>query len=80
MGFDADVHSAEGSGATANETKLLFNNPIDGPPIPESEDCLFMNVYTPRNASAKGVLKPVMFWLFGVSYSFYHSPLCGRRC
>ncbi|KAE9989657.1 hypothetical protein EG327_002420 [Venturia inaequalis] len=46
-----------------NDTSAL-TNPIDGPIIPESEDCLYLNVYTPANATA-GSNKPVMFWLFG---------------
>ncbi|MGP8227659.1 MAG: carboxylesterase/lipase family protein [Terracidiphilus sp.] len=33
-----------------------------------SEDCLFLNVYTPANAKAKSKL-PVMFWIHGGGYS-----------
>ncbi len=33
-----------------------------------SEDCLFLNVYAPANASAKSKL-PVMFWIHGGGYS-----------
>ena len=32
-----------------------------------SEDCLFLNVYAPANATAKSKL-PVMFWIHGVGY------------
>jgi para-nitrobenzyl esterase len=32
-----------------------------------SEDCLFLNVYTPANANAKSKL-PVMFWIHGGGY------------
>jgi hypothetical protein len=39
----------------------------DGPPPPESEDCLFLNVWTPGVNDAK---RPVMFWLHGGG--FYH--------
>jgi carboxylesterase 2 len=54
-----------GSGATAAKTKEYFNNPYYDPPQ-ESEDCLYLNVFTPPDASLTN-LKPVMFWLFGVS-------------
>lgn len=39
----------------------------DGPPPPESEDCLFLNVWTPGiNDNAK---RPVMFWLHGGGFT-----------
>ncbi len=39
----------------------------DGPPPPENEDCLFLNVWTPGvNDSGK---RPVMFWLHGGGFS-----------
>jgi para-nitrobenzyl esterase len=34
----------------------------------ESEDCLFLNVYTPADATGKSKL-PVMFWIHGGGYS-----------
>lgn len=46
----------------------VFNNP-NGPPPAESEDCLFLNVYAPRSASATNK-KPVLFWLFGGDHKF----------
>jgi hypothetical protein len=54
-----------GSGATATKTKEYFNNPGYEPPQ-ESEDCLYLNVFSPPDASPAN-LKPVLFWLFGVS-------------
>lgn len=54
-----------GSGATAAREKEYFNNPTYPPPE-ESEDCLYLNVFTPQDASPTN-LKPVLFWLFGVS-------------
>lgn len=54
-----------GSGAVAARTKEYFNNPGYEPPQ-ESEDCLYLNVFTPPDASPTN-LKPVLFWLFGVS-------------
>ena len=53
-----------GSGATAAKTKEYFNNPYNEPPQ-ESEDCLYLNVFSPQFASPTN-LKPVLFWLFGV--------------
>jgi para-nitrobenzyl esterase len=39
----------------------------DGPPPPESEDCLFLNVWTPGvNDNGK---RPVMFWLHGGGFA-----------
>lgn len=38
-----------------------FNNP-GLPPPRESEDCLYLNVFTPQDASVSE-LKPVMFWV-----------------
>ena len=57
-----------GSGATAAKTKEYFNNPGYAPPR-ESEDCLYLNVFTPPDASPSN-LKPVLFWLFGVRGGF----------
>ena len=34
----------------------------------DSEDCLFLNVYAPADATDKGKL-PVMFWIHGGGYS-----------
>lgn len=34
------------------------------PTVPESEDCLTVNVYRPSNISSNGSL-PVMFWMYG---------------
>lgn len=56
-----------GSGAVAARTNEYFNNPGYEPPQ-ESEDCLYLNVFTPLDASPAN-LKPVLFWLFGVSGS-----------
>lgn len=54
------------SGDIGATERRFFNNPGLTPPV-ESEDCLFLNVYTPQNASSTA-LKPVLFWLFGVSF------------
>ncbi|GAB7329379.1 hypothetical protein MBLNU13_g01165t1 [Cladosporium sp. NU13] len=57
-----------GSGAVAARTKEYFNNPGYEPPQ-ESEDCLYLNVFTPPDASPTN-LKPVLFWLFGGNLAF----------
>lgn len=46
--------------------KYAFNNPGGGPPPPESEDCLYLNIFAPLSASPTN-LKSVMFWIYGVS-------------
>ncbi|KAK2737539.1 hypothetical protein FQN55_001042 [Onygenales sp. PD_40] len=51
--------------ATRNFTIHVFNNP----PVPESEDCLYLNVYTPNKPAPRGGW-PVMFWLFGGGLQF----------
>lgn len=48
--------------------EAYFNNPTLPPP-PESEDCLYLNIYTPKNASPKKQ-KAVMFWVFGGNLQF----------
>jgi hypothetical protein len=57
---------AFGTGAIAARTEEYFNTPP--PPAGESEDCLYLNVYAPPDASPSN-LKPVMFWIYGVSYA-----------
>lgn len=45
----------------------MFNNP---PPL-ESEDCLYLNVFAPRNErEGNGKPYPVMYWLYGGSWQF----------
>lgn len=61
----ACIQQFSGSGAIQERTKQFFNNPLNAPPE-ESEDCLYLNVYTPPSVTATSK-KAVMFWLFGVS-------------
>lgn len=52
--------------AGRNEVGRLVSG-TDGPPPPESEDCLFLNVWTPGvNDNGK---RPVMFWLHGGGFT-----------
>lgn len=55
-------------GAAGERTKAYFNNPGFAPPA-ESEDCLYLNVFAPQDASPTS-LKPVLFWIFGGNLQF----------
>lgn len=50
---------------TSEGVRTYFNNPLGAAPE-ESEDCLYLNVFTPPGV-APNSKKAVMFWLFGVS-------------
>jgi para-nitrobenzyl esterase len=55
-----------GAGLAGSEIGKLVAG-TDGPPPPESEDCLFLNVWTPGvNDNTK---RPVMFWLHGGGFT-----------
>jgi len=49
--------------ATDDEFKRIFNTP----PLPESEDCLYLNIFTPSNIPPSGL--PVLFWIHGGSFA-----------
>lgn len=51
-----------------NRSISWFSTP--GPPAGESEDCLYLNIFTPAGAATGSNPKPVMFWLFGGGFSF----------
>ncbi|KAJ7456536.1 Carboxylesterase [Mycena latifolia] len=51
--------------ASADLIERLFNNPVDPPP--ESEDCLFLNVWSPVPKAQK---RPVLVWIYGGSFAF----------
>jgi len=61
----ACIQQFSGSGQTQALTKQFFNNPNEPAPE-ESEDCLYLNIYTPPGVTPDSK-KAVMFWLFGVS-------------
>jgi carboxylesterase 2 len=54
--------------ATSEFLEEIFNNP-GGPPPPESEDCLYLNVFAPAEASSCNQ-KAVLFWIYGVCSLF----------
>ncbi|EUC29477.1 hypothetical protein COCCADRAFT_40129 [Bipolaris zeicola 26-R-13] len=56
------------SGKNRDKTMEFFNNPLHHPPG-ESEDCLYLNVYTPAGVNATSK-KAVMFWIFGGNLAF----------
>ena len=58
----------EGPPAVRDFTIHVFNNP-NGPALEESEDCLYLNVWTPSSPPpANG--RAVMFWLYGGATEF----------
>ena len=38
--------------------------------LPQSEDCLFLNVWAPASAPGNGARLPVMFWIYGGGLSY----------
>jgi para-nitrobenzyl esterase len=59
------VRSAKTFGPIAPQT-LLPGGPIVKAPQPQSEDCLFLNVWTPGLDNAK---RPVMVWIHGGAFT-----------
>ncbi|KUJ11309.1 alpha/beta-hydrolase [Mollisia scopiformis] len=54
--------------STAEFLEEVFNNP-GGPAPPESEDCLYLNVFAPTDASPSNK-KAVLFYIFGGNLQF----------
>jgi carboxylesterase type B len=57
--------------ATQEFTEIVFDNP---PPASQSEDCLFLNIFTPSSPSPIGG-RPVMFWIYGGAFEFGYGGL-----
>ncbi|KAI4926930.1 uncharacterized protein J4E92_006091 [Alternaria infectoria] len=64
----ACIQQFSGTGDIRARTMEYFNNPTSSPPA-ESEDCLYLNVYTPPGVTSSSK-KAVMFWLFGGNLAF----------
>jgi carboxylesterase 2 len=62
------IQQFSGTGDVRARTIEYFNNPTLPPPA-ESEDCLYLNVYTPPGVTSSSK-KAVVFWLFGVRALF----------
>jgi para-nitrobenzyl esterase len=56
------TRSAAEYGAQCLQTPYAQDSPYFSPPRPQSEDCLFLNVWT---AASSGARQPVMVWLHG---------------
>lgn len=61
----ACIQQFMGTGEARRKNMEYFNNPPTNEAPEESEDCLYLNVYTPPHLTAKSK-KAVMFWLYGV--------------
>ncbi|KAF9257595.1 Carboxylesterase [Marasmius fiardii PR-910] len=53
-------------GASGNLQRQIFNSP----PPPESEDCLFLNVWSPANSRSTSTKRPVLVWIHGGGLAF----------
>lgn len=47
----------------------FFEHIFNDPPVQESEDCLYLNVYAPATPAPRGG-RTVMFWIFGGGLDF----------
>src|SRR5688500_9958560 len=60
------VHDATGFGPSAPQPPPVPGMPGASGELRTDEDCLFLNVYTPR---ADGGARPVMVWVHGGAYT-----------
>ncbi|RMZ70050.1 liver carboxylesterase 1 precursor [Pyrenophora seminiperda CCB06] len=72
----ACIQQFMGTGEARRKSMEYFNNPPTNQGPEESEDCLYLNVYTPPNLTAKSK-KAVMFWLYGGNLAFGSAALSG---
>jgi carboxylesterase type B len=56
----------KGGKAVVDFIKSVFNNPGGTAAPLESEDCLYLNVFTPIQDTPQSSKKSVLLWIFGV--------------
>lgn len=47
----------------------FLRNIENNPPLPDSEDCLYLNVFVPASPPPPGG-RPIMFWIYGGAFQF----------
>lgn len=67
--LEADRLQIKAPSDSSNLVQRVFNNPSGAPPH-ESEDCLYLNVFTPTDASGSN-LKTVLLWIYGVCFLWW---------
>ncbi|CAE7026445.1 hypothetical protein PTNB73_01756 [Pyrenophora teres f. teres] len=72
----ACIQQFMGTGEARRKNMEYFNNPPTNEAPEESEDCLYLNVYTPPHLTAKSK-KAVMFWLYGGNLAFGSAGIAG---
>src|SRR5262249_50052802 len=66
----APARPAKWTGVRAAENfgnDCVQHRPAD---LPQSEDCLFVNIWKPATAASSGARLPVMFWIYGGGLSY----------
>lgn len=79
------VRPATSFGAACLQKAGRPGTAANGDPMPQSEDCLFLNIWAPADAASKGPL-PVMVWVHGGAFQtgagslpMYHGDELARR-
>jgi para-nitrobenzyl esterase len=69
------IRPAREFGAIAPQNMMMDDGPITQVAQPQSEDCLFLNIYTPGLDNTR---RPVMFWIHGGAFTIGSGsdPMC----